>query len=280
MTSVLDGYNVSIFAYGQSGTGKTFTMEGNEEHPGLVPRAIARIFEDIQSRTTNYQHDVFVSMIEIYNESIRDLLRDPKADTSKLKYDIMRDSLVGMYVKDLTSEQIHTASHARTLIKQGNVNRATSSTGLNDQSSRSHMIVTLTVRTQAKKGAGDNYVGKLSLVDLAGSERLAKSQTTGQAQKETMAIVALGARHRHRGARRQREARAVPRLEADVPPAGLARRQLETLMFVNCGPAQSNCGETINSLNFASRARRWPRQGDQESRGRRRGRPRRARPRR
>merc|ERR1719453_2810773 len=120
MTSVLDGFNVCIFAYGQSGSGKTFTMEGNDEMPGLVPRAMARIFEDVADRTNNYQHDCFISMIEIYNENIRDLLSDPKADTSKVKYDIMRDQLVGMYVKDLTSEQVHTASHARTLIKQGN----------------------------------------------------------------------------------------------------------------------------------------------------------------
>ena len=256
MTSVLDGFNVCIFAYGQSGTGKTFTMEGNEEHPGLVPRAIMRIFEDVQSRTTNYQHDIFISMIEIYNENIRDLLRDPKADTSKIKYDIMRDPLVGMYVKDLTSEQIHTASHARTLIKGGNTNRAVASTGLNDQSSRSHMIVTLTVRTKNLK-SGDNYVGKLSLVDLAGSERLAKSQTTGQAQKETMAInkslsalgtviASLATSEKH-----------VPYRDSKV--TYLLQDSLggnsKTLMFVNCGPAQGNCAETVNSLNFASRAK-------------------------
>merc|ERR1719478_956371 len=195
-------------------------------------------------------------MIEIYNENIRDLLRDPKADTPKVKFDIMRDSLVGMYVKDLTSEQVHTASHARKLISQGNSNRAVASTGLNDQSSRSHMIVTLTVRTTNKK-AGDSYVGKLSLVDLAGSERLAKSQTTGQAQKESMAInkslsalgtviASLASSEKH-----------VPYRDSKL--TYLLQDSLggnsKTLMFVNCGPAQANCAETINSLNFASRAK-------------------------
>merc|ERR1719502_2444532 len=131
-------------------------MDGNEEHPGLVPRAMSRIFEDIAERVINYQHDCFISMIEIYNENIRDLLRDPKADTSKVKFDIMRDQLVGMYVKDLTSEHVHTSSHARKMIEQGNKNRVTTSTGLNDQSSRSHMVVTMTVRTNQKKG-GDHY---------------------------------------------------------------------------------------------------------------------------
>merc|ERR1719453_1439030 len=112
-------------------------MNGSDDLPGLVPRAMAKIFDCVADRAGNYQHECFLSMIEIYNENIRDLLRDPKADTSKMKYDIMRDQLVGMYVKDLTSEQTHTASHARSLIKQGNTSRAVASTGLNDQSSRS-----------------------------------------------------------------------------------------------------------------------------------------------
>jgi len=256
MTSVLDGFNVCIFAYGQSGTGKTFTMNGNEQMPGLVPRAMAKIFEAVADRVANYQHDCFISMIEIYNENIRDLLRDPKADVSKIKYDIMRDSLVGMYVKDLTSSEVHTASHAKTLITTGDKARVTASTGLNDVSSRSHMIVTLTVRTRNHK-AGDNYVGKLSLVDLAGSERLSKSNTTGQAQKESMAInkslsalgtviAALATGEKH-----------VPYRDSKL--TYLLQDSLggnsKTLMFVNCGPSQDNCAETINSLNFASRAK-------------------------
>ena len=69
MTSVLDGYNVCIFAYGQSGTGKTFTMNGNDELPGLVPRAMIAIFENVGEREINYKHDCFLSMIEIYNET-------------------------------------------------------------------------------------------------------------------------------------------------------------------------------------------------------------------
>jgi len=256
MTSVLDGFNVCIFAYGQSGTGKTHTMDGNDEMPGLVPRAMARIFEDIADRTTNYQHDCFISMIEIYNETIRDLLADPKADNSKKKYDIMRDQLVGMYVKDLTSEQVHTASHARTLIKQGNTQRKVASTGLNDVSSRSHMIVTLTVRTCNQK-AGDNYVGKLSMVDLAGSERLGKSQTTGQAQKDSMAInKSLSALGTVIGSLAANE-KHVPYRDSKL--TYLLQDSLggnsKTLMFVNVGPAQSNCAETVNSLNFASRAK-------------------------
>ena len=256
MTSVLDGFNVCVFAYGQSGTGKTHTMEGSEELPGLVPRAMKKLFECVGDRVANYEHECYLSMLEIYNENIRDLLRDPKADTSKLRYDVLRDNLVGMYVKDATSELVHTASHCRSLIKQGNVNRATASTNLNDQSSRSHMIVSLTVRTRNLR-SGDYYVGKLSMVDLAGSERLAKSQTSGQALKETMAInkslsalgtviAALATQEKH-----------VPYRDSKL--TYLLQDSLggnsKTLMFVNVGPAQMNAPETINSLNFAQRAR-------------------------
>jgi kinesin family protein 3/17 len=104
----VDGFNVCIFAYGQSGTGKTHTIEGNDDMPGLVPRAMSKVFEEVNNRLQNYTHECFISMIEIYNESIRDLLADPKVDNSKKKYDVMRDNLVGMYVKDLTTEAVHT----------------------------------------------------------------------------------------------------------------------------------------------------------------------------
>ena len=99
MTSVLDGYNVCIFAYGQSGTGKTFTMDGTDEKPGLVPRAMGGIFSVIGERQANFTHECFLSMIEIYNENIRDLLCDTKEAATGKRYEIMRDSLVGMYVK-------------------------------------------------------------------------------------------------------------------------------------------------------------------------------------
>lgn len=256
MTSVLDGFNVCIFAYGQSGTGKTFTMDGTDEKPGLVPRAMGGVFSVIGERQANFTHECFLSMIEIYNENIRDLLADTKEAAGGKRLEIMRDTLVGMYVKDCTSEPVHTASHCRTLIKQGNATRTTTATGLNDQSSRSHMLVTLTVRT-TDLHTGDHYVGKLSLVDLAGSERLAKSQTSGQALKETQAInkslsalgtviAALATQEKH-----------VPYRDSKL--TYLLQDSLggnsKTLMFVNIGPSQYNHAESLNSLNFASRAK-------------------------
>ena len=85
MTSVLDGYNVCIFAYGQSGTGKTYTMEGTDSDPGLAPRAMARLFEIVEKHHAggNFEHSCYLSMLEIYNEGIRDLLSDPNEATAK-----------------------------------------------------------------------------------------------------------------------------------------------------------------------------------------------------
>ena len=256
MTSVLDGFNVCLFAYGQSGTGKTYTMDGTDAQPGLVPRAMGGVFSVIGERTANFTHECYLSMIEIYNENIRDLLTEGKEAPAGKKFEIMRDALVGMYVKDCTSEPVHTASHCKTLIRQGNLTRTTTATGLNDQSSRSHMLVTLTVRT-TDLHTGDHYVGKLSLVDLAGSERLAKSQTTGQALKETQSInkslSALGT-----------VIAALATQEKHVPNRASKLTYLlqdslggnsKTLMFVHCGPSQYNHSETLNSLNFASRAK-------------------------
>jgi hypothetical protein len=264
MTSVLDGFNVCIFAYGQSGSGKTYTMEGTADAPGLVLRAVSRLFEVVAERAEQgFETTLYLGMVEIYNETLKDLLA-PKANDAAAaaaaappkKLEILKDSLLGMYVKDLTSVTVHTASHVRTLIAQGNESRRTMATGLNEQSSRSHMVVTLVSRTTNAQ-TGESWVGKLSLVDLAGSERLSKSETTGEAAKESMAInkslttlgtviAALANGEKH-----------VPFRDSKL--TYLLQDSLggnsKTLMMVNVSPSQYNVKETINSLLFANRAK-------------------------
>jgi len=257
MTSVLDGFNVCIFAYGQSGTGKTHTMEGHDAAPGLAPRAMRRVFEVMHGRQASggFNHEVFVSQLEIHNEAIRDLLADPK-DAANTKYDIQRDASLGCYVRNLVSSPVDNADAALRRIKQGNSNRAVGVTNLNEQSSRSHMIVALIVLTTNTR-TGARRVGKLSLVDLAGSERLSKAQTTGTALKETQAInkslSALGS-----------VLNALATKSAHVPYRDSKLTYLlqdslggnsKTLMLVACGPAKDNSQETVNSLTFASRAK-------------------------
>jgi len=256
MTSVLDGYNVCIFAYGQSGTGKTYTMEGTESDPGLAPRAMAKMFEIIQHhhKVGNFQHECFLSMLEIYNEGIRDLLCDP--DEPAKRYDITNDAALGMYVRNLASKSVDSKEATRALVQQGNANRAVGVTNLNDQSSRSHMLVTLVVLTTNRK-TGTRHVGKLSLVDLAGSERLSKTGASGDTLKEAQSInkslSALG-----------NVLNTLARKEAHVPYRDSKLTYLlqdslggnsKTLMLCAVGPARENSSETVNSLNFASRAK-------------------------
>jgi len=253
---VLDGYNVCIFAYGQSGTGKTYTMEGTESDPGLAPRAMAKMFEIIQHhhKVGNFQHECFLSMLEIYNEGIRDLLCDP--DEPAKRYDITNDAALGMYVRNLASKSVDSKEATRALVQQGNANRAVGVTNLNDQSSRSHMLVTLVVLTTNRK-TGTRHVGKLSLVDLAGSERLSKTGASGDTLKEAQSInkslSALG-----------NVLNTLARKEAHVPYRDSKLTYLlqdslggnsKTLMLVAVGPASENSAETVNSLNFASRAK-------------------------
>ena len=163
MTSVLDGYNVCIFAYGQSGTGKTFTMEGSEREPGLAPRAMTRLFEQMDERASSgtFKQECFLSMLEIHNETIRDLLAPPVDNAAAVRYDILHDAALGMYVKGLASKPVDSAASAHLLVKLGNRNRAVGVTNLNEQSSRSHMLIGLIVLT-TNKITGARHVGKSS----------------------------------------------------------------------------------------------------------------------
>ena len=195
----------------------------------------------------------------VHNEAIRDLLADPGASkeaSAKNRYDIQHDAALGMYVRNLVSKPVTTGSGAAALIKLGNTNRAVGVTNLNEQSSRSHMIVSLIVLT-TNTHTGARHVGKLSLVDLAGSERLSKSQTTGTSLKETQAInrslSALGSVLNALASK----ASHVPYRDSKL--TYLLQDSLggnsKTLMLVTCGPAKDNSQETINSLTFASRAK-------------------------
>ena len=255
MTSVLDGYNVCIFAYGQSGTGKTHTMEGSPSDPGLAPRAVERLFEVMAERDGAglFSHECYLSMLEIHNENIRDLLGDPN---TQMKYDIAHDASLGMYVRNLVSKPVDAASTAHALAKMGHANRAVGVTNMNEQSSRSHMIFSLIVLTKNAK-SGARHVGKLSLVDLAGSERVGKTGATGATLKEAQSInrslsalgSVLNALASKAGHVPYRDSKLTYLLQDSL--GGNSK----TLMLVACGPAKENAQETVNSLTFASRAK-------------------------
>ncbi|VEN41537.1 unnamed protein product [Callosobruchus maculatus] len=191
---VLQGYNGTIFAYGQSGTGKTYTMIGDSKNPdqkGIVPNIFSHIFAQISLANHDISYAVTVTYLEIYNEDIRDLLsEDP---TKKLK--VQEKPGVGVYVKDLLGFTVNSLEAVDEIITKGNKNRSTGSTKLNDTSSRSHAIFTVLIESK-NKVTNKTTFGKLNLVDLAGSERANKTQATGdrlrEAGKINMSLSVLG----------------------------------------------------------------------------------------
>lgn len=182
----LEGYNGTIFAYGQTGTGKTYTMAGNHMVPelrGIIPNAFSHIFTQISHASEEKSFVVKVTYLEIYNEDVRDLL---SSDPNK-KLAIRERKDIGVYVKDLMGFTVDSVDSITELLNRGNKNRVTKSTLMNDVSSRSHAIFTITIES---KNRIDNQttVGKLNLVDLAGSERASRTQATGERLKEASNI--------------------------------------------------------------------------------------------
>lgn len=184
--NVIQGYNGTIFAYGQTGTGKTFTISGVAKDPtlkGIMPRAFENIFQQIQS-DTDRQYLVRVSYLEIYQEEIRDLMSKKQ---QKLE---LKDKDTGVYVKDLSTFVVKTPNDMLKVFDEGTTNRHVGATDMNEHSSRSHSVFTITVESSQidEDGQAHIKVGKLNIVDLAGSERQNKTGATGDRLKEASKI--------------------------------------------------------------------------------------------
>ncbi|KAG2211660.1 hypothetical protein INT47_008757 [Mucor saturninus] len=166
LKEVFKGYSCTIFAYGQTGTGKTFTMEGTEKQEGIIPRVIKELFLELKKKDPACH--VTISMLELYNEEIRDLLAF--SDDQKV-YNIYEDG-TGVKVQNLREHEITSVERGIDMMKHGVKKRMTAATNINDKSSRSHSIFTITVHMREVSVNGDVIfrIGKLNLVDLAGSE--------------------------------------------------------------------------------------------------------------
>ncbi|CAB79573.1 kinesin-related protein katB [Arabidopsis thaliana] len=261
--SALDGYKVCIFAYGQTGSGKTYTMmgrPGNPDEKGLIPRCLEQIFQTRQSlRSQGWKYELQVSMLEIYNETIRDLLSTNKeavrADNgvSPQKYAIKHDASGNTHVVELTVVDVRSSKQVSFLLDHAARNRQVS-TAMNEQSSRSHFVFTLKI-SGFNESTEQQVQGVLNLIDLAGSERLSKSGSTGDRLKETQAInkslsslgdviFALAKKEDHVPFRNSKLTYLLqPCLGGDS----------KTLMFVNITPEPSSTGESLCSLRFAAR---------------------------
>nr|XP_057907127.1 kinesin-like protein KIF3B [Doryrhamphus excisus]XP_057907128.1 kinesin-like protein KIF3B [Doryrhamphus excisus] len=256
--SVLRGFNGTIFAYGQTGTGKTYTMEGvrnNPERRGVIPNSFDHIFGHI-SRSQNQQYMVRASYLEIYQEEMRDLLSKDQSRPLELR----ERPDTGVYVKNLSSFVTRSKEEIENVMNVGNQNRSVGATNMNEHSSRSHAIFVITVECSEQKVDGENHirVGKLNLVDLAGSERQTKTGAQGERLKEAtkinLSLSALGnvisalvdGRSSHIP---YRDSKLTRLLQDSL--GGNAR----TVMVANIGPASYNVEETLTTLQYSNRAK-------------------------
>ncbi|CAL0335051.1 unnamed protein product [Lupinus luteus] len=254
--SVLDGFNVCIFAYGQTGSGKTYTMSGpdltTEESWGVNYRALRDLFHISKQRADAIKYEVFIQMVEIYNEQVRDLL---VSDGSSRRLDIRNNSqLNGLNVPDAFLVPVTCTQDVLDLMRIGQKNRAVGATALNERSSRSHSVLTIHVRGR-ELVSSSVLRGCLHLVDLAGSERVDKSEAVGERLKEAQhinrSLSALGD-----------VISALAQKSPHIPYRNSKLTQVlqdslgghaKTLMFVHINPEVNAIGETISTLKFAER---------------------------
>ncbi|XP_077233526.1 di-glucose binding protein with Kinesin motor domain-containing protein isoform X2 [Tasmannia lanceolata] len=253
VVSVLDGYNVCIFAYGQTGTGKTFTMEGTEQNRGVNYRTLEELFKIANDRREAFDYNISVSVLEVYNEQIRDLLA---TSPSSKKLEIRQVSEGAHHVPGIVEAKVESIKEVWEVLKAGSNARAVGSNNVNEHSSRSHCMLSIMVRGKNLM-SGECTNSKLWLVDLAGSERLAKTDVQGERLKEAQninrslsalgnVISALAAKNSHIP---YRNSKLTHLLQDSLGGDS------KTLMFVQISPSEHDLGETLSSLNFATRVR-------------------------
>ncbi|OAY78598.1 Kinesin-2, partial [Ananas comosus] len=265
LRSALDGNNVCILAYGQTGTGKTYTMEGVNGEPGIVPRAIEELFRRV-SHDNSVPYTLSMSMLEVYVGSIRDLLvpKQPSFRTAALVHrsnlSILTASNGAVEIEGLTDVEITDFKQANRWYSRGKRARSTSWTNVNETSSRSHWwfyMCSLTRITISQTSGVGERVSKLWLVDLGGSERLLKTGATGQTMDEGKAInlslSALGdvisALKRKRSHIPYRNSKLTQILSDSLGDGS------KVLMIVHISSGEDDLGETLCSLSFAQRVR-------------------------
>uniref|UniRef100_A0A6M2EYD1 Kinesin motor domain-containing protein n=1 Tax=Populus davidiana TaxID=266767 RepID=A0A6M2EYD1_9ROSI len=250
--AAMEGVNGTVFAYGVTSSGKTHTMHGDQNSPGIIPLAIKDVFSSIQD-TPGREFLLRVSYLEIYNEVINDLL-DPTGQNLRVREDAQ-----GTYVEGIKEEVVLSPGHALSFIAAGEEHRHVGSNNFNLFSSRSHTIFTLMIESSAN---GDEYDGvifsQLNLIDLAGSES-SKTETTGLRRKEgsyiNKSLLTLGTVI---GKLSEGRASHVPYRDSKL--TRLLQSSLSghghVSLICTVTPASSNMEETHNTLKFASRAKR------------------------
>ncbi|CAK4121777.1 unnamed protein product [Aphanomyces euteiches] len=244
-----EGYNATVFAYGQTGSGKTYTM--GVDHGGVIPQVVDEIFargKELEDKMTNIV--LKMSYLEIFNEEVFDLLAGTPTSLA-----VRDDVKGGVVVTGLSKHQVNSTEEVKQLLTQGAARRATASTGMNDTSSRSHAICTLSMHQQPAEDSAK--FSKFHLVDLAGSERAKRTMATGERFKEgvhiNQALLTLGKVITSLSDKKSfvpyRESKLTRLLQDSL--GGNSK----TVMIACVSPADSNFEETSSTLRYAERAR-------------------------
>ncbi|KAL8261835.1 hypothetical protein R6Q59_025884 [Mikania micrantha] len=271
---VLEGFNCTIFAYGQTGTGKTYTMEGDCKRSkigpkrdlpsgaGIIPRAVKQIFDTLEHQ--NAEYSVKVTFLELYNEEITDLLAPEKIsrvveEKQKKILPLMEDGKGGVIVKGLEEEIVTSASEIFTLLERGTAKRKTAETLLNKQLSRCHSLFSITIHIKEATSEGEELIkcGKLNLVKLAGSENIyrfgareGRAREAGEINKSLLTlgrvITSLVEHHGHIPYRDSK----LTRLLRD----SLGGRT-KTCIVATVSPAVHCLEETLSTLDYAHRSK-------------------------
>lgn len=265
LDNAFQGYNNCILAYGQTSSGKTYSMMGHGAEPGIIPRICKDMFKRIDVLEGEHVHTIVeVSYLEIYNERVRDLLNPATRGNLRVR----EHPSTGPYVEDLARLLVRSFQEVETLMDEGNKARTVAATDMNESSSRSHAVFILTL-TQKHRDKATNIdlerVAKISLVDLAGSERSATAGTTGARLKEgadinkslsTLGRVIAALADKPRGKRKSQA--VIPYRDSVLTwmlKDSLGGNSMTT-MIATISPADLNYDETLSTLRYADFAKR------------------------
>ncbi|ONL96696.1 Kinesin-like protein KIN-5B, partial [Zea mays] len=270
VTEVLEGYNCTVFVFGQTGTGKTYTMEGEmrqkvSELPdtaGVIPRAVCHIFEILTARKADYS--MKVTFLELYNEDITDLLsledqsRFPEG-RQKRPITLMEDGKGGAVIRGLEEIVVYSPSDIYSLLEHGSARRRTADTALNKQSSRSHAVFSINIQVKETTVGNEELIkyGRLNLVDLAGSENIARSgaregraRETGEMNKSLLTLGrVINALVEHSVHVPYRDSKLTRLLRESL--GGKAK----TCIIATVSPSAHSLEETLVTLDYAARAK-------------------------
>ncbi|XP_076365661.1 kinesin-like protein KIF19 isoform X2 [Tachypleus tridentatus] len=253
--NVMKGYNATVFAYGATGAGKTHTMVGTDEDPGIMVRALSDLFKEVRNNSDATSYEVKMSYLEVYNENIRDLLNSHSG-----QLDLREDSQGNHQVIGLSEVSVSNEDEVMKILTKGNKNRTQEATGANKTSSRSHAMLQVHVKQsdRLRNTVQKVRTGTLYMVDLAGSERASHTNNTGQRFKEgahiNMSLLALG------NCINALAVRGVKYVNfRDSKLTRLLKEPLngncQTLMIAHVSPAAIHFDESRNTLVYADRAK-------------------------